>query len=276
MRIEKASLIFWIAACAIVPLSAHDMWIEPSTFTPETKETVAIRLRVGQDLLGDPLPRDPSLIQEFIVEDATGRRPIAGRTGGNPAGFLRVSQPGMMVVGYRSNHSISEQPAAKFTQYLKDEGLESIVALRSRRNQTDVAVKELFSRCAKALILSGSADDAAGDRTLGFTLELVAGRNPYVGGASGPLPIQLLFQGKPLAGALVVAINRMNPQEKVIARTAKDGRVRLRLTGSEQMWLIKAVHMVEAPAGSGADWESFWASLTFEPPQTTKRISEVR
>ena len=30
------------------------------------------------------------------------------------------------------------------------------------------------------------------------------------------------------------------------------------------MWLIKAVHMVPAPADSNADWASYWASLTFE------------
>ena len=31
-------------------------------------------------------------------------------------------------------------------------------------------------------------------------------------------------------------------------------------------WLVKSVHMVPAPAKSGADWESLWASLTFELP----------
>jgi hypothetical protein len=30
------------------------------------------------------------------------------------------------------------------------------------------------------------------------------------------------------------------------------------------MWLIKAVHMIPAPSGANADWESFWASVTFE------------
>ena len=34
---------------------------------------------------------------------------------------------------------------------------------------------------------------------------------------------------------------------------------------SDGMWLIKAVHMVPAATGSSADWESFWASLTFAP-----------
>jgi hypothetical protein len=35
------------------------------------------------------------------------------------------------------------------------------------------------------------------------------------------------------------------------------------------MWLVKAVHMVPSPAGVQADWDSFWASLTFGLPATT-------
>jgi uncharacterized GH25 family protein len=61
----------------------------------------------------------------------------------------------------------------------------------------------------------------------------------------------------------VVAINRANPAQKLSARSGKDGRVRFRLPRAG-MWLIKAVHMVEAPAGANAEWASYWASLTFE------------
>jgi hypothetical protein len=32
------------------------------------------------------------------------------------------------------------------------------------------------------------------------------------------------------------------------------------------VWLVKAVHMVAAARFVRADWESFWASLTFEHP----------
>jgi hypothetical protein len=69
--------------------------------------------------------------------------------------------------------------------------------------------------------------------------------------------------GKLVAGALVVAMNRLNPSEKLSARTDNDGRVRFRLR-PDGMWLVKAVHMVPAPAGANAEWASFWASLTFE------------
>ena len=112
-------------------------------------------------------------------------------------------------------------------------------------------------------MLSGSPSEAQGDRPLGFTLELVAERNPYAVRAGQDLPVRLTYENRPLAGALVVAMNRLNPSEKLSARTDNDGRVRFRLRPGG-MWLIKAVHMVPAPAGTNAEWASFWASLTFE------------
>jgi uncharacterized GH25 family protein len=247
---------------SVTPLAAHDMWIEPMTFSPEAGEIVGVRLRVGQDFLGDPIPRDPALINQFVVEDAEGRKPVVGRTGADPAGFVRAAMPGVLVIGYRSNPSAVAQTAEKFNQYLKEEGLEAIAALRASRGQTG-ATREMFSRCAKSLVLSGSTGKAEGDRSLGFTLELVAERNPYTMAAGQDLPVRLTYENRPLAGALVVAINRANPSQKLTARSGKDGRVRFRFPRAG-VWLIKAVHMVEAPAGADAEWASYWASLTFE------------
>ncbi len=245
------------------PAFAHDMWIEPTTFSPAPGQILSVRLRVGQDLLGDPLPRNPTLINQFVVEDTDGRRPVIGHDGGDPAGFLRVAQPGLQVIGYFSNPSAVELAPEKFNQYLKDEGLDAIAALRARRNETGAGAHELFSRCAKSLVLSGPPNGAQGDRALGFTLELVAERNPYTIHAGQDLPVRLTYEKRPLSGALVVAMNRLNPAQKVTARTDNDGRVRFRLQPGG-MWLVKAVHMIPAPAGSNAEWASFWASLTFE------------
>ena len=255
-----------------VPLAAHDMWIEPATFAPEVGQVVSVRLRVGQDLLGDPLLLDPSLVNQFVVKDAEGLRPVVRRDGGDPAGLLRVASPGLLVIGYRSNPSAIEMAAEKFNQYVKEEGLEAVLAMRASRNETGSPAHELFSRCAKSLVFSGAPIEAPGDRPLGFTLELVAERNPYSIGPGQDLPVRLIYENRPLAGALVVAMNRLNPMEKLSARTDKDGRVRFKLRpgapsaakGAGGMWLIKAVHMVPAPAGAHAEWTSFWASLTFE------------
>ncbi len=261
----RTVLPFALLVVTAAPLAAHDMWIEPATFSPQNGQIVSIKLRVGQGLLGDPLPRNSALIREFIVEDGEGRKPMVGREGGDPAGFLRVAAPGLLVVGYSSNPSATELPAEKFNQYLREEGLERIAEERARRQLTGAGARELFSRCAKSLLLSGAPARADGDRPLGFTLELVAERNPYTLAAGQELPLRLTYEKRPLAGTLVVAMNRLHPAEKLSARTDRDGRVRFPIAGSG-MWLIKAVHMIPAPAGSQADWASYWASLTFELP----------
>ena len=246
------------------PIFAHDMWIEPRPFRPAIGDIVSVRLRVGQDLLGDPLPLDPALVKQFVVEDGAGRRPVVRRDGADPAGLVRVATAGLLVIGYGSNSSAVELPASKFDQYLKEEGLDALASLRARRGNNAATVRELYSRCAKSLVLSGPPSDEPGDRRLGFVLELVAERNPYALPLGQDLPVRLTYENRPLAGALVVAMNRSGLAQRLAARTDSEGRVRFQVPPGG-MWLIKAVHMVPAPAGTNADFVSFWASLTFEP-----------
>jgi uncharacterized GH25 family protein len=254
-----------LLALSAMPLAAHDMWIEPTMFLPAAGSVIGVRLRVGQDFLGDPLPRDPSLIDQFITVDAAGRNPVYGHDGGDPAGLVREADPGMLIIGYQSHPKAMVLPPATFNQYLKEEGLDAIADLRARRNQTNSDAREIFARCAKSLVRYGNPMDSQADRPLGFKLELVAEKNPYLMRAGQDLPVSLIYEGRPLAGALVVAMNRANPLAKLTARTDQKGRVTLRLS-QDGIWLIKAVHMIPAPDGSKADWASFWASLTFELP----------
>ena len=249
---------------ASTPLAAHDFWIEPTGFRADLGRVVGVKLRVGDDFHGDPVPRSDDLIDQFVVVDAGGRRQVVGREGADPAGLLRVTAPGLMIIGYQSRPSPVTLPAGKFTQYLEAEGLDAIVAVRARTQTSGREGREIFSRSAKSLVRSGSAAaGGAGDQALGFPIELVAERNPYEMRRGEALPVRLTYRQGPLAGALVVAYNQRTPYHKVSVRSDRDGRAALTID-EPGVWLVKAVHMVPAPAGSNADWESFWASLTFE------------
>jgi uncharacterized GH25 family protein len=250
-------------ALAALPLFAHDVWIEPSSFAPGPDQTVGLRLRVGQDLQGEPLALVDGMVRQFVVHDATASRPVVIRQRAETAALMRVTTPGLQVVGYYSNPSFIELPAEKFNAYLADEGLDAILSRRAQLNQSSANGREMFSRCAKTLLRSGSASDSQHDQRLGFPLELVAERNPYTIAAGQALPVRLTYQDRPLAGALVVAVNSLDAAQKQSARTDSNGRVQFWLHPGG-MWLIKAVHMVPAPAGAAADWASHWASLTFE------------
>jgi Domain of unknown function (DUF4198) len=271
-RSPRLAVILFLAFSG-VSMAAHDMWIEPVSFVPETGKVVGLRLRVGQNFLGDPLVRDPSLIDRFVIADANGIRPVIGRELADPAGLIRPTDDGLLVVGYQSRPSPVVLPPAKFNQYLAEEGLETIVALRARRGEAGSDAREVFTRCAKSLMLLGPPTIAQRDRVLRFTLELTAERNPYMMTAGQNLPFRLTYKDEPLAGALVVAINKRQPSARVSARTDKAGRVRLRLS-EPGAWLIKSVHMISAPAGSGSEWASFWASLTFELPPAAASTSK--
>jgi hypothetical protein len=262
LRSQIAAVTTALVLCA-TPLAAHDLWIAPTAFAPDPGSVVGVRLLVGQNFLGDPVPRDPELIDQFVSVDATGRKAVVGRDGADPAGLLRIAAPGLTIIGYQSHASQVVLPAEKFNQYLDEEGLDAVAALRARRRQTNASARERFSRCVKSLLLSGAPGPGQGDRALGFRLELIAERNPYALGSGQGLPVRLLYDGRPLPGALVVAMNRRHPAAKLTARTDRDGRVHLPLQQAG-MWLVKAVHMVAAAPGQGAEWESFWASLTFE------------
>ena len=230
---------------------AHDFWIEPSSFRPGAGDRITAALRVGQKLTGDPVPRIPSLIERFELDG----RPMIGRMGSEPAGIALVEKDGVQWIGYQSTASEVSQDAQKFAKYLGEEGLERFAAKPENH--------ERFYRCAKALVAAGGKTTGTFDAPLGFTLEIVPRRNPYALRAGDALPVALLFRGKPIANVLVVGINRDDPETPVRVRTDAKGRAALRLPRGG-FWLIKAVHLEAAPSDAGVDWESWWASVTFD------------
>ena len=250
-RHSAFALILLLAA----PAAAHDFWIEPSSFRPAPGERVAVRLRVGERMQGDPVPRNPDRIERFAAVGPDGEAEVAGIAGSDPAGWTSPAGPGLHWIVFDSNHARLEQAGPAFDRYLGEEGLDHI------RRQGDGPVKEVYSRCAKSLLRVGEGSEGF-DRVLGLELELVPEKDPYSLKPGEALPVRLLYRGKPLDGALVMAL--ASPESPVSARTA-GGRASLVLD-RPGLWLVKAVHMVPAPEGSGAEWESLWASLTFELP----------
>jgi uncharacterized GH25 family protein len=263
--LKPSGLALLIVLLSAPAVRAHDFWIEPSTLTPAPGQRVAVRLRVGMELRGDPVPRDPNLTKRFTAVGPTGESAVPGIPNTEPAGFAAFAAPGLYTVVYDSGRTPLDLDAAKFAEHLTQEGLETISALRARRGQSAAGAKEVFSRCAKSLVAVGSGTGLGYDRVLGQRLELVAEKNPYALAGGGDLPVRLLYQGKPLASALVVALQKDRPEARVAVRSDAKGRALLKLD-RPGFWLVKAVHMIPAPQETGADWESFWASLTFGVP----------
>src|SRR5262249_14346589 len=156
---------------------------------------VGIRLLVGQEMIGDPVPRDPAAIKQFTVINSGADKVVPGRDGGDPAGIIRADAPGLFIVGYQSLPRPIELMPDKFDQYLGEEGLDEIKVLLAGRGAKAGTAREIFSRCAKALLLSGEGSDDDHDRALGLTFEIVAEQNPYQSAAGRELSFALTYEG---------------------------------------------------------------------------------
>jgi uncharacterized GH25 family protein len=247
---------------AAADVQAHDFWIEPSTFRPLPGAVVAVGLRVGQNFVGDPVPRFSGSIEQFFVRQGGSEQPISGSENIDPAGWFRADGQSTAVIAYQSGGSFTELPADQFEDYLRLEGLERIIDLRAQRREREKPGRERFYRYAKAL-LAGKAPPGAATQPLGFVYEIVPDSDP-----TARLDVfrgRVLHEGKPLPGALVVAMLRNDPSVRLTARSDSRGAFSFTLPRAG-VWLIKSVHMVRAWFFSDVDWNSFWASLTFEAP----------
>jgi uncharacterized GH25 family protein len=240
-----------LALLAAAPARAHDFWIEPSSFTPAPGELVKVTLWVGERLEGETMPRNDALIERFAAIGAHGEGPVVGLDGQDPAGLVRPAGTGGSMIVYRSLRSRVELDATKFEAYLEIEGLPKVSS-----------GPEVFSRCAKALLAVGGKGSASFTQPAGLKLEIVPEADPYALALGASLPVRVLYEGKPLRNALVVAFDRASANEPQRIRTDAAGHARVALP-RPGVWLIKAVHMIAAPSDAGAKWESFWASLTF-------------
>jgi hypothetical protein len=215
---------------------------------------------VGQDFIGDPLPRQSNGIERFFVRQSGADSAIGGANNIDPAGLFRKAGEDAAVIGYASNGSATDLPADRFEDYLRQYGLNAIIEERLRRGEKSKPGRERFTRYAKAL-LTGAARSAEAAQPLGFAYEIVPADDSAT--VAGPLRGRILYDGKPLAGALVEALWRDDPSMRLSTRSDAQGGFVLALPHSG-VWLIKSVHMVRAGFFAAHDWDSLWASLTFE------------
>ena len=250
---------------AASPVSGHEFWIEPQDFTVAAGEEIRADIRIGQDFKGDAFPYIPSRFAAFKRHDREGISNVDGATGDLPALTLEPRAEGLTIVTYVSvAERIRFQAWEKFAEYLDYEGLTTIPARHDARGLSRDEIRELYTRCAKTLVAVGDASGEK-DRATGMRIELVAGENPATLSAGANMSFTLLWEGAPL-GETQVALFRRGEDgadaTRIVTRTDQDGKAGFTLPGNGE-YLVSAVHMIEAPAERNADWESYWASLTF-------------
>lgn len=240
---------------------AHEFWIEPSSFRPAAGAAFDVHLRVGQEFRGDAMIYLPESFERFVTVNARGQKSVEGIPGDDPAARLSIADPGLLLIAYQSTRYSLELDAGTFKEYLKKEGLDHLVP--AQRGAQEKPVREVYRRCAKSLLaVAGRSDGLDFKKPLGLRLEIIPLTPVYPLKKDQALEVQLLYENRPLAGAQIMAFSKTKPKDSLLQRTDRAGRARFVLPQAD-VWLLNAVHMIPAPAEAKADWESFWASLSF-------------
>ena len=254
-----------VVACLFLapPLSGHDLWIEPASFRAAAGSDLDLSVRVGERFAGAAVRLDPGKIVRLVRSGPDGTFDLEPAATGDPAARTGPLAAGAHVLAYEGGPFRHDMPADAFSKYLAEEGLDAVLAARRARGDERRPGRELYRRSVKALVVVGDAAGAPRDRALGLPLELLLESPPETG--PGQARVRALFHGEPLPGLLLTATPRSEPQAARSARSDGEGRALLPLDRPGP-WLIKGVHMAAAASGSAAEWESWWAALTFAIP----------
>lgn len=260
----RSGLLLSALLLLATPAAAHEFWIEPENFQPAAGKPLSVKLLVGQDFRGDTMIYLPESFLRFETITKRGRKKVAGLPGDDPAARLSPPNPGLLLIVYESTRYSIEMDAPTFDKYLEKEGLNAVRSLRNKTSGLNKPVREVYSRYAKSLLTVGGLDDGLDvSRPVGTRLEIVP-QSPTGKLKTGQaLAVQLLYENRPLANAKITAFSKKSNKQQLAQRTDAEGRAQF-LLPHDDVWMLSAVHMVPATADAKADWESFWASFSFE------------
>lgn len=260
-----------VAIAVALPATAHDFWVQPASFRLAPGEATPVTLRVGHGAFRQRSPIPLGRISRFRALGPGGSqadlRGVLRLGGADRDGVVSFATAGAYVLALETdNRAQSRLPAIRYNDYLKAEGLTPALALRERTHSMDVDGRESYGRRAKVLLQVGPRNGRPQPQVtvpLGLDLEIVPERDPYASPAGGALPVRVIYEGRPLPGALVKLTNLEHdaaPLETHLTDGAGRAMFQLPRSGS---WLLNVIWTKPVTGVADIDFDTVFSSLSF-------------
>ena len=252
-----------LALLAPTAVSAHECWLQPATFAPVPGPAIGLTIQVGMNFQGEPKPFSPERIAALKHFSIAGREDWTAKANNLLQLPVKFEDSGTHVVIYDNKPSLITLEPAQFAEYLREEGLEFVLAERERAGEAAKPGRERYRRCNKTILTADGRSDATFGIITGQQLEIIPLDNPADCRPGGTLRVKLLFAGQPLVEAKVRAWNRAGTNLTTLdGRTSSEGEVSFTLPVGGQ-WMLSTLRMARVTGDQDADWESTWGTLTF-------------
>ena len=271
--ISAATAVFGLVTLSAGVAFAHDLWLVPARFAVAPGAKIAVALNTGDTFPASEGAVKPERVERASVVTAEGTTPITSFRAEGKSTVAEVTAPregGGAVVEVVLAPVATKQPRASFDEFVRHEGLDEAAAALARQPARRAEERRTYAKYAKTLLRVGGGGGAAAlyARPLGHRLEIVPEADPYSLGRGAALPVRLLFDGRPLANARLVVGSTdaatATQSNMPGVRTDKDGRAQLRTVRPGGPHYVHALHMIPSAGRADVEWESFWATLTFE------------
>jgi hypothetical protein len=243
---------------------AHDLWLVSEPRSLAAGAPFKLLAQTGMKFPESVSALAPERLDAAFVVDAAGRRELRGGTtrGKSLAFEARVDTPGVAVAAASVKPNFIHIKAADFNEYLKLDGLPQILELRKAKGQLGVDGREIYAKFAKAVLRVGEGGPAdLATKPVGLKIEIVPLADPY-GVAGGKLPVQVLFEGRPLDGVFVYRL--FEGEEKYVDGLRTDGEGKTAVAIDRPgLWSLHCIYMRPYSDKQKADWESFFATVSF-------------
>ncbi len=255
-----------LAATAAVA-TAHDLFIKMDSYHLPPRAAVQIPI-INGTFQGSENSITVDRVADVSLVSGGGREAIAtdnwNAEGDSTFLGLRTGAPGTYVVGVSTLPRDLGLSSPDFNEYLAHDGIIDVLSRRALDRELDLDVWERYSKHVKTVIQVGDTRSGGLDVVLGYPAELVPLVNPYDLSLGDDMVVQAVVDGEPVAKQLVLAGGEADGVlfEERSARTDANGVVRFRMDGAG-LWYIKFINMQKTTA-EGIDYESKWATLTFE------------
>lgn len=172
-----------------------------------------------------------------------------------------TGKSGTYVAGISTLPRNIELTAEEFKEYLEHEGLDRVVKERDLKGISNRAVVEKYSKHVKALLQVSDGHTEDYSTELKYPIEFIPLQNPYILSVGDIIDFQLLYKGEPLANE-VVHFSSDSASRVSASITDDDGEFSFEIDAAGK-WYVATIHMEESQE-TGLDYESNWATLTFE------------
>jgi hypothetical protein len=250
-----------LAIAAITRVGAHDFWLAAR----HESNTITITGNIGETFPISDGKTTPDRVDVWRVIGPGGDLDMGRdffQDGESLATRIELASSGTYLAAMTILPRSIEMTGKAFMAYLREEGLDQVVAERLRLDHAELPARERYARYAKIVVRTGASNATHVTRPLGMKAEFIPSVNPATVAPGGSLPLRFLVEGQPVEGALITVMSR---DRRLDARTDANGQVTFAIP-SRAAWLVKTVHMAR-PVEAGAppvDWESYWVTLAFE------------